>query len=407
VNIRTARSWFKSRPSAHAADSARRAAAAARRAGLRVGIPKVLSVWGTHQFWIGFLTALGVPARNIVFSSDTSEEQFRTYGKGRGTVESCYPVKAASGHYGELIFGQRKPIHVLLHPMFYTLPSFLRGHVAETMACTRDMAAAENVRAGFLREKDVFKERGIAYANPVVSLAEPELVREQLYESLKEALALDPGEVEPAVEAGYRALQAFNEEMRAASRRALEWCAERSRPCVLVLARSYHMDPGVGHEIESELQARGYPVIWAQYFPLDGDLLEWLFGAEIRRGEIRSPFDISDVWVSSYSASTNEIVWGAKAAARLPWATCVLRLSSYECGMDQPTFTPVQRIVEATGTLYFKFGDLDATKPAGSVRIRTETILYYLEQYSPEIIRRKLSYLPPECPLLAHRSALA
>jgi predicted nucleotide-binding protein (sugar kinase/HSP70/actin superfamily) len=92
-------------------------------------------------------------------------------------------------------------------------------------------------------------------------------------------------------------------------------------------------------------------------------------------------------------------------AARLPWVTCVLRLSSYECGMDQPTFTPVQKIVEATGTLYFKFGDLDATKPAGSVKIRTETILHYVEQYSQEIIRRKLSYLPAACPLLPARQS--
>jgi len=397
MNFPTALSWFKRTPSASPAPKSSRP----ERAQLRVGIPKALSVWSTHQFWVGFLHALGVDERNIVFSSDTSEEQFRTYGKGRGTVEACYAVKCVSGHYGELIFGQRKKIHVLLHPMFLTLPSFLRGHVAETFACTRDMAAAENIKAGFLREKDVFAENGIAYCNPLVSLGEPQLVAKQLYESMQKALALDWDEVQPAVDAGFRALRRFNDSMRTASRKTLEWCAQNSRPCVMVLARPYHMDPGVGHEIESELQRKGYPVIWAQYFPLDDDLLQWLFGEEIRRGEIKSPLDIADVWVSSYSSSTNEIVWGAKVAARVPWVTCVLRLSSYECGMDQPTFTPVQKIVEATGTLYFKFGDLDATKPTGSVKIRTETIEHYVEKNAQDIIRRKLSYLPSECPLLA------
>jgi predicted nucleotide-binding protein (sugar kinase/HSP70/actin superfamily) len=365
-----------------------------------VGIPKALSVWSTHQFWIGLLQALGLDERNIVFSSDTSEEQFRTYGKGRGTVESCYAVKCVSGHYGELIFGQRRNIDVLLHPIFLTLPSFLHGHVAASYACTRDAAAAENIKAGFLREKDVFAERGIVFCNPAVSLAEPALVARQLYDSpLRAALGLEWDEMQPAVDAGFEALHRFDRRMRSASREMLAWCAQHSRPCVMVLARPYHMDPGVGHEIESELQARGYPVLWNQFVPLEEDLLDWLFGEEIRRGEIRSAFDISDVWVSSYSASTNEILWGAKVAARLPWATCVLRLSSYECGMDQPTFTPVQKIVEATGTLYFKFGDLDATKPAGSVKIRTETILHYVEQYSQRIISRKRSYLPAACPL--------
>jgi hypothetical protein len=164
------------------------------------------------------------------------------------------------------------------------------------------------------------------------------------------------------------------------------------------------MDPGIGHEIEVELQTHGYPVLWLQYLPIDDDLMQWLFGEEIRQGQIKSPFDISDVWTSSYSSNTNEILWGAKIAARCPWITCVIRLSSYECGMDQPTYTPAQKIVEATGSLFFKFGDLDATKPAGSVRIRVETIVHYAGKYSDEIMQRKLSSLPPS-PLNASRPA--
>jgi predicted nucleotide-binding protein (sugar kinase/HSP70/actin superfamily) len=160
------------------------------------------------------------------------------------------------------------------------------------------------------------------------------------------------------------------------------------------------MDPGIGHEIEAELQAHGYPILWMQYFPIDADFLDWLFAEDVRSQRIKNPFDISDVWTSSYSSNTNEIMWGAKVAARCPWITCVLRLSSYECGMDQPTYTPAQKIVEATGTLFFKFGDLDATKPAGSIKIRVETIVHYVSKYSTDIIQRKLSYLPPNCPLL-------
>ncbi len=123
-----------------------------------------------------------------------------------------------------------------------------------------------------------------------------------------------------------------------------------------------------------------------QYLPIDPDLLQWLFGDDIRNGTISSAFDVRDVWPSSYSGNTNEILWGAKVAARLPWVTCVIRLASYECGMDQPTYTPVQKIVEGSGTLFFSFQDLDATKPAGSVKIRVETVAYYLERSSADII---------------------
>src|SRR5690348_1109626 len=165
MRIPTLEKWFVRKPfdSAPSRD----------RSTVRVGIPKVLNIWSTHRFWLGFLTCLGIKPDNIVFSSDTSEEQYREFGKGRGTVDCCYPVKCMSGHYGQLIFGQKQKISVLLSPMIYSLPSFLRSHVIDTLACPRVMAAPENIRSGFMKEKDVFAENGIRYASPFVSLGEP------------------------------------------------------------------------------------------------------------------------------------------------------------------------------------------------------------------------------------------
>jgi predicted nucleotide-binding protein (sugar kinase/HSP70/actin superfamily) len=369
------------------------------RSRLRVGVPKVLNIWTTHQFWVGFLKALGVASENIVFSSDTSEEQGREFGKGRGTVDCCYPVKCISGHYGELIFGQKKKINILFSPMIHSLPSILHGHVVDTVTCTRVMAGPEIIKAGFMKERDVFVENDIVYASPFVSLGDRDMVTEQLYSSLKDIFELDEEETERAVQAGFKALDNFTARARQHSRDILTWCAKNQKPCILVLARPYHMDTGIGHEIEAELQAHGYPILWLQYLPGDEDLMDWLFQADLRDGTIRSPFDIADVWTSSYSSNTNEIMWGAKFAARCPWVTCVVRLSSYECGMDQPTYTPTQKIVEATGTLFFKFGDLDSTKPSGSIKIRVETIVHYMAKYSRGIIQRKLGWLAPRCPL--------
>jgi predicted nucleotide-binding protein (sugar kinase/HSP70/actin superfamily) len=324
----------------------------------------------------------------------------REHGRGRGTVDCCYPVKCVSGHYGELLFGQKRKIDVLFSPMIYSLDSFLRGHVMDSLACPRVMAAPENIKAGFVREKDVFAENGIRYVSPLVSLGEPPLVPRQLYEPLRDVIeGLTLEETKEAVDEGYRTLQAFSQEMRERSRQVLEWCARVERSCVIVLARPYHMDSGIGHEIDADLQAYGYPVLWLQYFPLDPDIMEWVFGYEIRNGHINSPFDIRDVWPSSYSANTNEILWGAKVAARVPWISCAIRLTSYECGMDQPTFTPVQQIVERSGTLFFSFQELDATKPAGSVKIRVETIAYYLERSSGRIVEEKKKVMSLPCPL--------
>jgi predicted nucleotide-binding protein (sugar kinase/HSP70/actin superfamily) len=65
--------------------------------------------------------------------------------------------------------------------------------------------------------------------------------------------------------------------------------------------------------------------------------------------------------------------------------------------MDQPTYTPTQKIIEATETLFFKFGDLDSTKPGGSIKIRVKTIIHQMVKYSQGTIDRQPGYL--SCPV--------
>ncbi len=361
---------------------------------LRIGIPRVLNQWSTHRFWTTLFVELGIDRRDVVYSSETSDKQQRQYGQGRGAVDCCYPVKCITGHYGELLEGQKRPISVLFSPKILSVPSILQGHVSENMGCPRVIAGPESTRAGFQREKDVFGEMGVTYVSPAVSLAEPRVAAKQLYEALKDVLqGLTREETEAAVTQAYAALKAFDDDMRRKSLEVLTTCVLRNRPCVLTLGRPYHMDPGIGHALENELQAYGYAVLWGQYLPLDPEILDWLYGDLIRAGRIDSPFDISDIWKTSHSANTNELLWAARYGALMPWIACTIRFSSYECGMDQPTYSPVQLITESLGTLFFAFQDLDETKPAGSIKIRIETIAYYLERMSPNIIRNKLDAL--------------
>jgi predicted nucleotide-binding protein (sugar kinase/HSP70/actin superfamily) len=156
----------------------------------------------------------------------------------------------------------------------------------------------------------------------------------------------------------------------------------------VLLARPYHHDPGLNHEILDEFTKLGYPVFSQSTLPMDEDILERLFGEEVRAGAIRDALEIQDVWKNSYSASTNHKVWAAKFTARHP-NLVALELSSFKCGHDAPIYTVIESIIERSGTPYFSFKDIDENKPTGSIRIRVETIHYFLKRFAEDMQRKQ------------------
>src|SRR5262249_20107445 len=64
-------------------------------------------------------------------------------------------------------------------------------------------------------------------------------------------------------------------------------------------------------------------------------------------------------------------------------------LSSFKCGHDAPIYTVVEEIVQSSGTPYFCFKDIDENKATGSIRIRVETIGYFLQRYRGDMLRRR------------------
>ena len=141
--------------------------------------------------------------------------------------------------------------------------------------------------------------------------------------------------------------------------------------------------------------------------PLDEDLLERLFGDEVRAGAITDARSIfSDVWKNSYSASTNHKVWAAKFTARHP-NLVALEMSSFKCGHDAPIYTRIESIIEQSGTPYFSFKDIDENKPTGSIRIRVETIHYFLKRYTEDLKRRRHAGTDREAHLAAYEREIA
>jgi len=107
------------------------------------------------------------------------------------------------------------------------------------------------------------------------------------------------------------------------------------------------------------------------------------------------------VWKNSYSANTNQKVWAAKLTARHP-NLVALEMSSFKCGHDAPIYSVTESIIEQSKTPYFSFKDIDENKPTGSIRIRVETIHYFLTRYTEDLKRRKHTGVDREAHLAAH-----
>ena len=66
-------------------------------------------MWSTHQFWVAFLREIGIASENIVFSSDTSEEQGREFGKGRGTYVVLHVDRFLESRFEDLADRHARP----------------------------------------------------------------------------------------------------------------------------------------------------------------------------------------------------------------------------------------------------------------------------------------------------------
>ncbi|HUN85232.1 MAG TPA: BadF/BadG/BcrA/BcrD ATPase family protein [Terracidiphilus sp.] len=358
-----------------------------RRRDFRVGIPRLLNTYTYAPLFNAYFASLGLKSENIVYSDYTTPELYRA-GASRGAVDPCYPSKIGIAHVYNLLAVKhtKAPLHAIWFPMYDVLHTPL-VNLTGSNACPTVTATPNAVKAAFTKESDIFSENGVVYLDPILNLQDRKICADQMYKAWSSILGLSREENDRAIEVGFEALAECENEIRREARKVLDQLEREKRIGIVMLGRVYHHDPGLNHEIMEEFQKLGYPVFSQSTLPIDDDLLERLFGDEVRAGLITHPLDISDVWKNRYSTSTNHKVWAAKFTARHP-NLVALEVSSFKCGHDAPIYGVIEGIIERSGTPYFSFKDLDENKPSGSIRIRVETIDYFLRRYREDIIAR-------------------
>lgn len=360
-----------------------------KRKDLRIGIPRVLNQYSLNPLFSAYFESLGVTPQNLVYSDFTSEELYKS-GAKRGAIDPCFPSKVAIPHVHNLLYvkHRKKPIDLIFFPMIDTLDRPLHG-VQNSCACPTVTTTPESVKAAFTKEGNLFEEFGVRYLDPMLNINEPSYLRKQLWDTFKDILGLSEEENERALSEGYKAFTHFQKVvLQQQGREIIDMLERESRLGIVLLGRPYHNDPGINHGILENLQALGYPVLTQDSLPYDQDMLDRLFGEEVGRGVIPHPLSIADAWKNSYSENTNRKVWGAKFTARHP-NLVALELSSFKCGHDAPIYTVIEEIIERSGTPYFCFKDIDENKPSGSIKIRIETMDYFLRRYRETLVERR------------------
>src|SRR6266704_2454831 len=316
-----------------------------RRKELRIGIPRILNMYSIAPILSAYFESLGIPAENLIYSDYTSETLYKE-GAKRGSIDPCFPSKVGIPHVHNLLYvhHKKKPLDVIFFPMIDDLPSDL-VNAQSHRACPTVTATPAATKAAFIKESDLFKEMGVEFLNPLINCGKPFHFERQMFDTFREILGLSPEENNRASQEAVKAMERFSEGvLRKQGREILQKLEAEGGIGIVLLARPYHNDPGLNHDILEEFQKLGYPVLTQGSLPIDDDILWRLFGEEVRAGVIKHPMDITDAWKNSYSENTSQKVWAAKYTARHP-NLVALELSSFNCGHDAPIYTTVEETV--------------------------------------------------------------
>lgn len=360
------------------------------RESIRIGIPRALSFYTYAPLFSAYFESLGVPSDHLVYSGYTNTQMYQR-AAGFLAIDPCYPSKVGAAHVFELLQQSQEisPLDIIFFPLFDTLTTSLEGCTSSS-ACPTASATPEAVKAAFSRKQNWFEEAGILYLDPILDLQNKENFQYQMFSCWKDIFGLSWNENLKAIAAGFSALQQFEEQLQRKARATLDQLEEQGRIGLVLLGRPYHHDPGFNQGILEEFQKLGYPIFSQSLLPHDADLLDRLFGEEVRTGFIRSPLDISDVWKNSFSANTNHKLWAAKFVARHPNLISI-ELSNFKCGHDAFITRTIEKIIEASGKPHFAFRDLDENKPLASIRIRIETMHHFLQNYRKRLTAARSS----------------
>jgi predicted nucleotide-binding protein (sugar kinase/HSP70/actin superfamily) len=245
------------------------------------------------------------------------------------------------------------------------------------MACPLVAGAPLVSRAIFGQGGDALPN-GTRLSMPVLNLTEPELLAEQLHRAVRGFVPkLSPREHLAALNEARRAQAHIERQLELDGIRLIARSRQERRAAVVLLGRPYHVDPGIHHDIGSELRALGRSTLSLRALPRARP--EVLEGPD-RCSDFAAFWDVG----REGQALTNSGAAEKLAAARLvgcePYLVAI-EFSSFKCGQDAALYASISRHARGAGKPFLALHDMDETRPVASLRLRLRTFLHGVEAY--------------------------
>ncbi len=318
----------------------------------RIGIPRTLNMYEDYPFWFTFFTFLGY---EVVLSGKSSAKM---YYKGMATVPSdslCYPAKLVHGHIMDLV---EKGVKKIFYPCEPYNMQDEEHPSANHFNCPIVASYAENIRGNM----DILREKNIDFMQPFLPIHDEKRLVTRLYEEIGAREDLTKQEIKAAVEASYKEIERYRQDVRDYGAKILERIARTGEQAIMLVGRPYHIDPEINHGVPEMIQSYSLPILSE----------DAVYHIPAKSGKL----EVVNQW--SYHA---RLYHAAQFVAEHPNIT-LIQFSSFGCGLDALTTGQVKDILEAHNRIYTMI-KLDEVSNLGAARIRLRSLMAALARRTP------------------------
>ncbi len=310
-----------------------------------VGLPMALGMYELAPLWRAVFEDLGY---QVVLSDPSTR---KTYEKGQFSIPSdtaCYPAKIMHGHIEELL---EKKVDTVFYPC-------LTYNIDEHKSANHYNCPVVAYYAELLRgNMDSLSKADFFY--PYLNLDSEKALCGTLYKALTEkGVSVSKKEVFHAVRCGFEAYHAYMQDIKDEGARAMAYAREHHMRIMILAGRPYHIDPEIGHGIDTLAASLGFVVV-------SEDAVADLSDAP--------PLHVLNQW--TYHAR----LYRAAMYASEHEDTELVQLVSFGCGIDAITTDEVREILESRGKIYTQL-KIDEITNLGAVKIRLRSLLGAIEE---------------------------